>query len=188
MAPKSAQNKSTQRRKKAAVLGVAGIVGLGAAATMANWTDEEFAGADLNAGKFHLQIATTAHGDLPVDDDWEDGTTVDAFEHLEIKDGPWGPGESEQSDIHIRLHPDTTHDAELTSTRTVDDAENWKVEGPDSEEVTLSRGVGNYVTFPVTVAMHENSSNDAQGKTGEVVWEFDAKQQPNSPASGGAED
>jgi len=60
-----ASQKTSPRRKKAAVLALAGVVGIGAAATMANWTDQEVAGAELEADTFNLQIATTEKEEKP---------------------------------------------------------------------------------------------------------------------------
>lgn len=171
-------HKTTQRRKKAAVLALAGVIGIGAAATMANWTDEEFAGVDLEAGEYNLQIATTAAGEAPGPDDWVDGTTVSAFEDLDIMTGPWGPGDFDNSDVHVRLEPGTTHNATLTSTRAVDTADAWQVEGPDAINQTLTRD--GIATFPVTVQMNADADNQTQGATGEVVWQFTAEQLPNT--------
>lgn len=180
MAPEPTK-KSTQRRKKAAVLGVAGIVGIGAALTMANWTDEEFAGADLEAGDFDLQIATTAAGESPGEGDWVTGTTLEAFEDLEIMTGPWGPGDYDESDVYVRLDPETTtHDAQLTIERTTDTAAAWNITGPDSVEQEVL-GVGEVRYFPVTVAMSEDASGEFQNAEGSVVWTFTAEQQPNMP-------
>lgn len=184
MAPEPAQKKSIQRRKKAAVLGVAGVVGIVAAATMANWTDEEFAGAEMTAGKFDLEIATTAKGQKPGDGDWVSSTTVDSFEDLEVMAGPWGPGDYGTSDVHVRLEPGTTHDARLIGSRAVD-AEFWDITGPDSVDETLSEG--DVAIFPVTVAMNENAPSQVQGEVGTVVWKFQADQLPNEPATGEGE-
>lgn len=171
--------KTTQRRKKAAVLALAGVVGIGAAATMANWTDQEFAGADLQAGEYNLQLATTAVGESPESEDWVDGRSVSAFEDLEIMAGPWGPGDSDSSDVHVRLEPGTTHNADLSSTRIVDEAGYWQVTGPDEVNQTLAQG--DVATFTVTVQMNAETDNEAQGATGEVVWQFTADQLPNAP-------
>lgn len=174
--------KTTQRRKKAAVLALAGVVGIGAAATMANWTDEEFAGADLEAGQFNLQIATTAVGESPEAEDWVDGTSVSAFEDLEIMTGTWGPGDYDDSDVHVRLEPGTTHNAQLTSTR-AEDAEFWSVTGPDAVDQTLAQD--DVATFTVTVQMDQDAPNEAQGQAEEVVWQFTAEQLPNAPEDDG---
>ena len=152
---------------------------------MANWTDEESAGADLEAGQYNLQIATTAVGAEPGDGDWVSGTTVNSFEDLEIMTGPWGPGDYDDSDVHIRLEPDTTHDAQLTSSRT-EDTEYWDITGPDSVDQTLS--VDDVATFTVTVAMNQDAPDAAQDTADSVVWTFTAEQLPNQPATTGEDE
>lgn len=171
----AASQKTNQRRKKAAVLALAGVVGIGAAATMATWTEEATAGADLQAGQLDLEIATTKVGEPPVDDDWKTDTEVEAFADLGLKSTGWGPGDSDEAQIHVRLKEETTHRASLTSTRE-DNADYWII-SDDVKDVTLTPGQPE--TFTVTVQMDAEASNKSQGATGGVVWEFVAEQLAN---------
>ena len=170
----AASQKTTQRRKKAAVLALAGVVGIGAAATMANWTDEAAAGADFQAGQLDLEIATTAVGETPGKQDWKTGTEVEVAD-LGLKSAAWGPGDSDEAQIHVRLKEGTTHEATLTSTREVN-ADYWII-NDTVKNVKLAPGQAE--TFTVTVQMDPEASNNAQGTKGQVVWDFVAQQQPN---------
>jgi len=177
MAPETtaASQKTTQRRKKAAVLALAGVVGIGAAATMANWTDEAAVGADFEAGQLDLEIATTSVGETPGEKDWKTGSEVDVAD-LGLKATKWGPGDSDESQIHVRLKEGTTHNAHLTSTLT-DNADYWTV-NDDVEDVELAPGQSE--TFTVTVQMDPDAPNTAQGANGRVVWDFIAQQQSDN--------
>lgn len=165
--------KTASRRKKAAVLGVAGVVGIGAALTMANWTDEESAGAELSAGEFELEISTDG-------ENWQTGTTVSSYEVIDAIDSidAWGPGDYAEGVIQVRLAEGTTHDATLTSVRAIDDTTGWDITGPDSVDQTLATGAE--ASFTVEV---EATDALAQGASGEVVWTFTAEQQAENPAA-----
>lgn len=54
----TAHDKDSRRRKVRAILAGGLVLGLGAAVTLANWNDSEFAAATFTAGTFNLQGST----------------------------------------------------------------------------------------------------------------------------------
>lgn len=174
------ENTGSRKKKIAGItagVGVLGIAALAIGGTTANWTDSESAGAEFTAGQLDLEIATTAVGESPVEEDWVSGTTVSDVDVISSIESitAWGPGDQAEGVVHVRLAEGTTHNAELVSDRVTDDSAGWTVTGPD--EVNQVLNTGEVADFPVVVEMDADPENEFQGAAGEVVWEFNAQQQ-----------
>lgn len=91
------------RRRQAKALLAGGLVlGVGATATFAAWTDQEQATGEFHAGQFAIEAN--------VDGQWQ-GTNQMQFEASGMF-----PGEDTYASVLIRTTPDTTVDGELTVT------------------------------------------------------------------------
>lgn len=95
---------NTRRRKIQAVLAGGSVLGLGAAVTLANWTDEIFAGADFETGTFALEAsATTGPGG------WEQGGSADdPAVSFDYAPEDVVPGGDDYQDLLVRLTSATT--------------------------------------------------------------------------------
>lgn len=102
--------KTTRRRKIQAVLAGGTVLGLGAAVTLANWTDEIFAGAEFETGTFALEASTDGPGP---GSDWETGGSEDD-PTVEFAFAPESvvPGGTEYQPLFVRL----TEDSDLGGT------------------------------------------------------------------------
>ncbi|OAV52151.1 SipW-dependent-type signal peptide-containing protein [Enteractinococcus helveticum] len=91
------------RRRKILALAAGGLVlGVGATATIAAWTDETYSTAQFEAGAFAIEAN--------VDGTWQSTNT------MQFTAEGWFPGESETALVLLRTSPDTTVDGELTVT------------------------------------------------------------------------
>ncbi|GAB3056447.1 hypothetical protein [Sediminivirga luteola] len=166
-----------KRRKKAAVIaGSIGVLGVAGAFAFANWTDSESIGATFSGGEFDLEVAVEKNGD----GDWIWQSDTDAVDFADLADGnpalsdPWGPGDVRAAEFAVRLDPDTTHNAAVTSAEFGDlfDGDfDITVAGIDS--FTLNSN-GTPVEFTVTFAA-ESSLEQEEVATG--GWTFTATQQ-----------
>lgn len=114
--------KNTSKKFKAILAGGL-VLGIGAAVTMASWTDEEWASASFSSGEFVLESST-------------DGETFKS--HTQVGDGQssqlqfdldtedLGPGQKLAAPFALRLADETTHDAVV------------KMSGPASDEMGLT--------------------------------------------------
>lgn len=89
-----------RRRKGKALLAGGLVLGVGATATFAAWTDQEEATGEFHAGQFAIEAN--------VDGQWQ-GTNQMQFEASSLF-----PGEDAYAPVLIRTTPDTTVDGELT--------------------------------------------------------------------------
>lgn len=91
-----------QRRRKIQALAAGGLVlGVGATATLAAWTDEETTTGNFTTGQFGLESNTSGS-------DWESTETIH-FENTAL-----APGHSVYAPVVLRLSPDTTVDGDIT--------------------------------------------------------------------------
>lgn len=119
--------KNTSKKAKAILAGGL-VLGVGAAVTLASWTDEEWANASFSSGEFVLQSST-------------DGETFESHNIDQVEEGKssqlefdlptdnLGPGEKLAAPFALRLAEETTHDAVV------------KMVGPGSDEMGLKYGV-----------------------------------------------
>lgn len=93
--------KNARRRKIQAVLAGGAVLGLGAAVTLAQWSDEIFAGADFETGTFALEASTEGPGP---GSDWASGGSEDD-PTVEFAFAPDSvvPGGTDYQDLYIRL-------------------------------------------------------------------------------------
>lgn len=96
----------TRRRKVLAILAGGVVVGIGAAYTLANWNDSEFAGGTFSTGTFNLE------GSLD-DATYADHATADAAAQLDAVEfvsetSNMSPGETAYDSFFVRLDEDTT--------------------------------------------------------------------------------
>lgn len=93
-----------RRRKTKALLSGGLVFGMGAAATLAAWTDEENASGQFQAGSFAIEANTDGN----VDGEWSAERTLQ-FDAAGIF-----PGSTVYAPALVRTTPDTTADAQLT--------------------------------------------------------------------------
>lgn len=115
-----AQKKADSRRKRKALLAGGVVLGLGAAVTLAAWSDDVFANGIFNTGTFELEGNVTATGNVTnTTSDWKkyDGATnsdtdADLVFNKEISNkSTLSYGEPVFAPIALRLSGDTTVDA-----------------------------------------------------------------------------
>ena len=91
-----------QSRRKIQALVAGGLVlGVGATATLAAWSDEETTGGEFTTGQFALEANTLGN-------DWE------STETMHFEDVSLAPGQSVYAPVVLRLSPDTTVDGNIT--------------------------------------------------------------------------
>lgn len=91
-----------QRRRKIQALAAGGLVlGVGATATLAAWTDKEMTVGEFTTGQFALEANTLGN-------EWESTETIH-FENTAL-----APGHSVYAPVVLRLSPDTTVDGDIT--------------------------------------------------------------------------
>ena len=92
-----------RRRQKILALTAGGLVlGVGATATVAAWTDETFSTGQFQAGSFAIEAN--------IDGTWQSTNT------MQFTAQQWFPGHRDTAAVLIRTSPDTTVDGELTVT------------------------------------------------------------------------
>lgn len=178
---------SGNRKKKiAAAASAAGVLSVGAALTLASWTDWATVDAEFQAGQFDVEIST------------DGGTTWQSEASLGFADLgddlTWAPGDQHQVDFSLRLAPGTTHDGvisadggfELETTGAIDyvhsisDSDAKPVAGGDSlDSLAADRDIelpatGEAQDFSLSIVAGQELS---QGSHAEATWEFTAEQQ-----------
>lgn len=106
---------STRSRKFKAILAGGIVLGVGAAVTLAAWTDQEWAEGIFGAGDFNVEGSTTGAEDSFDDHTSSDGAAELSFE-LPASDN-LSPGDAVAAPFVLRLDEATTYDAtvDLTS-------------------------------------------------------------------------
>ncbi|GAA4924012.1 hypothetical protein [Nesterenkonia rhizosphaerae] len=110
----TASTKSTSRKKKAAVIGLASALGIGSLLTLAFWQDSESVGAEFSGGAFDLQIATTQSPDGEWN--WRSDNSSRAelsMSSLHTDAVTWAPGDVRTVDFALALSEETTHDSAI---------------------------------------------------------------------------
>ncbi|MFS0854134.1 SipW-dependent-type signal peptide-containing protein [Microbacterium sp. 179-I 3D4 NHS] len=113
-----------RQRKVLAVLAGGVVLGVGAAVTLAAWSDSEFATGIFTSGTFNLQGSTAGDVDASYTDhnvDDGDAAATLAFELPADLVGDLSPGDSVYSGFWVRLAPGTTSAATLVAEGTTAD-------------------------------------------------------------------
>lgn len=106
----NASTKYTSKKVKAFLAGGL-VLGVGAAVTLAAWTDQEWAAADFHAGSFNLQSSVTGKPDDFHDHNAETGAATLNFQLPAT--GKLAPGEKFAAPFVLRLTDQTTVDAKV---------------------------------------------------------------------------
>jgi predicted ribosomally synthesized peptide with SipW-like signal peptide len=188
------------RSKKIRALLAGGLVlGVGAAITLANWNDSEFALGEFGSGSFNLEGSTdgSAYGEHP--------STAAAPLSFSVDAANLSPGDVVSAPFAVRLDADTTYDAALrvraagtqgsvsglTYRLTVqsafgcDAAQAGTVlvapgtalgSGASDAPLTLAAGSGGAAGAPVNVCFTVTAGSSLeQGQSGTATWEFAAE-------------
>ena len=128
---------------------------IGAAVTMASWTDEEWASASFSSGEFVLESSTDGEKFKP---HTPDQVTEDQYSQLQfdLNTEDLGPGEKLAAPFALRLADKTTHDAVV------------KMSGPASDEMGLTYDVEHVDSF-------DACTTATQGTTQGTAVGFDLK-------------
>lgn len=106
--------KSTRSRKFKAILAGGIVLGIGAAVTLAAWTDDEWAEGVFGAGSFNVEGSTTGAEDSFTDHNSSDGAAELSFS-LDRGDN-LSPGDTVAAPFVLRLDDATTYDATVALT------------------------------------------------------------------------
>lgn len=170
--------------KARAVLAGGLVLGVGAAITLAAWTDDEWATGLFGSGTFGIEGSTdgTAFADHPTEADAAELDFTVAADNL-------APGDVVYAPFAVQLERDSTYDAEVTIAQAVDPA----LTGVSADYVfTTALGCSeaayaagtdeNAATFALdsladvqNVCFRVTAGDDlAQGVTGGITWNFAA--------------
>lgn len=103
--------KNTSKKAKALLAGGL-VLGVGAAVTLASWTDEEWVAASFASGSFTLESSTSHKNGADFADHSLDGGSTLNFKLPEAS--KLAPNETLAAPLSLRLDADTTHDAIVT--------------------------------------------------------------------------
>lgn len=95
----------TRSRKRKALLAGGTVLGLGAAVTLAAWTDDVWVSGAFSAGTFNVQGAVDPSGIAWQDYDSEGGAGPLAFT---VNPTPMTPGDSVYAPLNLRVGPDAS--------------------------------------------------------------------------------
>lgn len=162
---------NTRRRKIQAVLAGGTILGLGAAVTLANWTDEIFAGAEFETGTFTLEASVEGPGP---GSDWEQGGDAESpAVSFEYTPDDVVPGGEDYQPLFLRLDSETTVAGALdgVSWTVTEDTGDENAENIDFELLLLDGGQtcedggfpGGGPDAPDTLAGGTLGSEDSEG-------------------------
>lgn len=102
---------STRSRKFKAILAGGIVLGVGAAVTLAAWTDNEWAEGTFGAGSFNVQGSTTGAEDSFTDHESSEGAASLSFD-LDGGDN-LSPGDTVAAPFVLRLDGETSYDASV---------------------------------------------------------------------------
>lgn len=186
-------------KKVRAVLAGGLVLGVGAAITLANWNDSEFAFGEFSSGDFNLEGSTdgSAYAEHP--------STAAAPLSFSVDASNLSPGDSVSAPFAVRLDAGTTYGADLlvqaagtqgsvaglTYRLTVQSAFGCDPEqagdvlvpsgtalgsGASGQPLTLEAGTGGDAGAPVNVCFTVSAGSAlAQGQSGTATWEFAAE-------------
>lgn len=106
------QRQQERKRKRKALLAGGVVLGLGAAVTLAAWSDDVFADGLFNTGGFELQASTTGAADSFKNYDGPGGSLDSAS--LEMDSTTMSPGDTVYAPLTIKASDDSNHDGEFT--------------------------------------------------------------------------
>lgn len=196
-----------QRRRKIQALAAGGLVlGVGASATVAAWTDEEFASGTFQAGQFNIEAN--------VDGTWQGSNT------MQFDASNMFPGATAYAPVFVSTTPDTTVAGVVTvaasggegalaqhlqyravatelpsrGTSFTCDASNFTdgadyvfgsgsgyvdlASAPTSEAAhPVAAGGNDAVAYCFEVQLAQDAPNDAQGTSADHTWTFNARSQ-----------
>ena len=99
--------KNTSKKFKAILAGGV-VLGVGAAVTLAAWTDQQWATADFSSGSFTLESSTSTVLD---DESFDSNSSPGKLDFEMPQVSQLGPNEQVAAPFSIRLDEKTTHDA-----------------------------------------------------------------------------
>ncbi len=102
---------TTRSRKFKAILAGGIVLGIGAAVTLAAWTDDEWAEGIFGAGSFNVEGSTTGEEDSFTDHESADGAASLDFELPASQN--LSPGDTAAAPFVLRLDGDTSYDANV---------------------------------------------------------------------------
>lgn len=193
-----------QRRRKIQALATGGLVlGVGASATLAAWTDETTSMGQFTAGQFAIEV--------------DSGTGWNSTDEMQFKGTTLAPGQSVYAPVVLRSSVDTTVDGEVTvsgngtseglapylqfravSVEPADSAADINcvpeafdagdyVVGSETDYVKMSgeatsntaqhlaAQASKTIAYCFEVQLDPDVSNEAQGLTGDYTWKFHAQ-------------
>jgi predicted ribosomally synthesized peptide with SipW-like signal peptide len=197
----AAQTRTDKKRKVRALLAGGVVLGVGAAVTLAAWTDQEWATGTFAAGSFNIEGSTD--GTAFTDHTSEDGAAVLDFQ---IGADNLSPTDIVAAPFVLRTDAETSYSATvaLTSASGDGDAAGDLTYGivqvadvgactPEATgtqivpaqtgldsiagaaEFALEAGTGGAAGAPVTLCLQVTAGEDLdQGETGTALWEFTA--------------
>ena len=105
--PADLQRQQDRKRKRKAILAGGVVLGLGAAVTLAAWSDDVFARGEFTTGQFNIQGSATTSNDFSTAD-WADYNTSADAAPLTFSTGfnAMVPGTTVYSPISLRIDPE----------------------------------------------------------------------------------
>lgn len=198
----STTSTSARGRKVRAILAGGLVLGVGAAVTLAAWTDQEWAVGSFGAGSFNIEGSTTGEEASFTDHESPAGAATLGFE---VGAGNLSPGDTVAAPFVLRTDETTTYDATVALTSAIGEGANAAnltygitqvagvadcVEGATgtavvpagtaldsvtgANEFTLAAGDG-AAGAPVTLCFQVTAGEGlTQGDPGTANWEFTA--------------
>jgi len=202
-AAKTSPTTSTKGRKVRALLAGGLVLGVGAAVTLAAWTDQEWAVGSFGAGSFNIEGSPTGDDGDFADHPSQDGAATLDFE---VAAENLSPGDTVAAPFVLRTDAETTYDATVELTDAIGagaNAENLSygitevtgvedcVEGATGGQIvpggtglsdtagadgfTLEAGADDAAGAPVVLCFEVTAGDGLQqGETGTASWEFTA--------------
>jgi len=154
---------STKSRKVRAILAGGLVLGVGAAVTLAAWTDEEWATGTFGAGSFNIQGSTTGDEADFTDHASEAGAATLAFELPAAEN--LSPGDTVAAPFVLRTDAETTYGATVELTNAIGAGANAEFL---SYEITEVGAVGDCVegATGTQIAPAGTALSDITGATG----------------------
>lgn len=170
---------ATRARKiKIGLAGLA-VLGLGAALTSAQWTDQVFFQADVSTGTFNIQGAVPADQSAPVEPTtWAESDTWDGTEEgvatieLDLGGAQVAPEETTVLTGYVRNDPTSTWTADvsaITVTPFLPDGVTASVAYATGGNDPADLAPGDSVAFEVTVTADDTVVQDASGELAVTV-------------------
>lgn len=156
--------KTTSRKVKALLAGGL-VLGVGAAVTLAAWTDQEWAEGIFGAGSFNIESSSTGE-EGSFDDHESEGEAVSLDFDLTGADN-MAPGDTVASPFVMRLDANTTYDAEVVMSDVTAPAESGLTYGlvaVDSPDDCTAAATGTEI-IPAGTALNSTGGDETGGPT-----------------------